>query len=100
MSPDLPVFQVQSMEEALYSINGFLPFQIGATLAAMMVGLGLTLALIGLYGLISYAVSQRVQEIGVRMALGATRGTVFEMIYRPSMRIMGGLVVIWLSRGR
>ncbi len=88
ISPELPVFQVQSMEEALYSINGFLPFQIGATLAAMMGGLGLTLALIGLYGLISYAVSQRVQEIGVRMALGATRGSVFEMIYRQSMRIV------------
>jgi predicted permease len=101
ISPELPVFQVQSMREALYSFNGFLPFQIGATLAAMMGGLGLTLAVIGLYGLISYAVSQRVQEIGVRMALGATRGSVFGMIYRQSMRIVAvglgiGLVVALL----
>ncbi len=88
ISPELPVFQVQSMHEALYSMNGFLPFQMGATLAAIMGGLGLTLALIGLYGLISYAVSQQVQEIGVRMALGATRGSVFGMIYRQSMRIV------------
>src|SRR5260221_6092997 len=88
IQPELPVFEGQSIVEALYSINGFLPFQIGASLAAMMGGLGLTVALIGLYGLISYAVSQRVQEIGVRMALGATRGSVFEMIYRQSMRIV------------
>jgi macrolide transport system ATP-binding/permease protein len=98
ISPELPVFQVQSMREALYSLNGFLPFQMGASLAAMMGGLGLTLAVIGLYGLISYTVSRRVQEIGVRMALGATRGSVFGMIYRQSMRIVAaglglGLVV-------
>jgi predicted permease len=102
ISPELPVFQVQSMREALYSFNGFLPFQMGATLATMMGGLGLTLALIGLYGLISYTVSQRVQEIGVRMALGATRGLVFGMIYRQSMRIVAvglgiGLVVALLA---
>jgi predicted permease len=101
ISPELPVFQVQSIHEALYSMNGFLPFQMGATVAAMMGGLGLTLAVIGLYGLISYAVSQRVQEIGVRMALGATRGSVFGMIYRQSMRIVAvglgiGLVVALL----
>jgi predicted permease len=88
ISPELPVFQVQSMREALYSFNGFLLFQMGATLAAIMGGLGLTLAVIGLYGLISYAVSQRVQEIGVRMALGATRASIFGMIYRQSMRIV------------
>jgi predicted permease len=101
ISPELPVFQVQSMREALYSFNGFLPFQMGATLATVMGGLGLILAVIGLYGLISYTVSQRVQEIGVRMALGATRGLVFGMIYRQSMRIVAvglgiGLVVALL----
>ena len=63
-------------------------FQFGAALAAIMGGLGLTLAVIGLYGVISYAVSQRVHEIGLRMALGASRGSVFAMIYRQSMRIV------------
>ena len=101
ISPELPVFQVQTMHEALYSMNGFLPLQLGATLAATMGGLGLTLAVIGLYGLISYAVSLQVQAIGVRMALGATRGSVFGMIYRQSMRIVAvglgiGLVVALL----
>ncbi|HUD15534.1 MAG TPA: ABC transporter permease [Terracidiphilus sp.] len=88
LAPQLPVFQVQSMHQALYSPNGLLLFQFGAVLAAIMGGLGLTLAVIGIYGIISYAVSQRVHEIGLRMALGATRGSVFGMIYRQSMRIV------------
>jgi predicted permease len=92
LSPQLPVFQVQSMHEALYTLNGFLLYQVGASLAAVMGGLGLVLAIIGLYGVVSYAVSRRVHEIGLRMALGATRGSIFKMIYRQSLlMIVGGL---------
>jgi predicted permease len=102
IAPQLPMFQVQSMRQALYTLNGLLLFQIAATLAAVMGGLGLTLAIIGLYGVISYTVSRRVHEIGLRMALGASRGTVFKMIYRQSTRIIAvglgiGVVVAWLA---
>jgi predicted permease len=88
LAPQLPIFQVQTMREALYTLNGLLLFQIGASLAAVMGGLGLALAIIGLYGVVSYAVSRRVHEIGLRMALGATRGSVFRMIYRQSSLII------------
>jgi predicted permease len=88
LAPQLPVFQVETMRQGLYTLNGLLIFQVGALLAAVMGGLGLTLAVIGVYGVISYAVSQRVHEIGLRMALGATRGSVFKMIYRQSMAIV------------
>ena len=88
LAPQLPVFQVETMRQGLYTLNGLLIFQVGAALAAIMGSLGLTLAVIGLYGVNSYAVSQRVHEIGLRMALGATRGSVFKMIYRQSMRIV------------
>jgi len=102
LSPQLPVFQVQTMHQALYTLNGLLLFQIAASLAAVMGGLGLTLAIVGLYGVISYTVSQRVHEIGLRMALGANRSTVFKMIYRQSIRIVAiglaiGLVVAILA---
>jgi predicted permease len=98
LAPQLPIFQVQTMHQALFTLNGLLLFQIAASLAGIMGGLGLTLAVIGLYGVISYTVSQRVREIGLRMALGASRGMVFKMIYRQSIRIVGiglgiGLIV-------
>ena len=89
LAPDLPLFQVQTMREGLYTLSGLLTFQIGAALAAMLGALGLTLAVIGLYGVVSYAVSRRVHEIGLRMALGAPRAAVFQMIYRQSLLIVG-----------
>jgi predicted lysophospholipase L1 biosynthesis ABC-type transport system permease subunit len=94
LAPGLPIFQVQTMRQGLYTLNGLLLFQIGASLAAIMGALGLTLAVIGLYGVVSYAVSRRVHEIGLRMALGASRSTVFRMIYKQSfLMITGGLAV-------
>jgi ABC-type antimicrobial peptide transport system permease subunit len=76
------------MRQGLYTMNGLLLFQIGASLAAIMGGLGLTLAVIGLYGVVSYAVGLRIHEIGLRIALGASRGSVFRMIYRQSVVIV------------
>ena len=101
LAPQLPIFQVQTMRQGLYTMNGLLFFQIGASLAAIMGGLGLTLAVIGLYGVVSYAVGRRVHEIGLRMALGASRGSVFRMIYRQSIVIIAaglgaGLLVAFL----
>jgi predicted permease len=102
IAPQLPIFQIQTMRQGLYTINGLLLFQIGASLAAIMGGLGLTLAIIGLYGVVSYTVGRRVHEIGLRMALGASRGVVFRMIYRQSLVILAfglgfGLVVALLA---
>jgi predicted permease len=97
LAPQLPIFQVQSMRQGLYTLNGLLIFQIGATVAAVMGGLGLTLAVIGLYGVVSYAVSRRVHEIGLRMALGASRGRVFRMIYRQSIGIVAAGLGVGLA---
>ncbi len=97
LAPKLPVFQVQTMREGLYTLSGLLIFQIGAALASIMGALGLTLAVIGLYGVVSYAVSRRVHEIGLRMALGATRGRIFQMIYRHSLLIVGWGLAIGLA---
>ena len=97
LSPGLPVFQVQSMRQGLYSLNGLLLFQIGASVASIMGLLGLTLAVIGLYGVVSYTVSRRAHEIGLRMALGASRGIVFRMIYRQSVLMIGAGLAVGLA---
>jgi ABC-type antimicrobial peptide transport system permease subunit len=97
LAPQLPIFQVQTMRQGMYTMNGLLIFQIGASLAAIMGGLGLTLAVIGLYGVVSYAVGRRVHEIGLRIALGASRASVFGMIYRQSAVIIASGLGIGLA---
>ena len=63
-------------------------------LVAAMGLLGLTLALVGLYGLIAYSVSRRTQEIGIRMAIGANKGNVLKMVMRQGLLLaMSGIVV-------
>jgi predicted permease len=94
MAPDIPVFDVKTMTEALNTLNGLLIFQIGAALAAALGILGLILALVGVYGVISFAASQKTHEIGVRMALGAQRWDVLKMIFGEGLVIVGiGLAI-------
>jgi len=94
LAPDLPVFDVKTMTEALDTLNGIMMFQVGAGLAAALGILGLVLAIVGVYGVISYAVSQKTHEIGIRMALGAQRTSILKMILGQGMVIVGiGLVL-------
>lgn len=89
LAPDLPVFDVKTMTEALDTLNGIMMFQLGAALAAALGVLGLVLAIVGVYGVISYAVSQKTHEIGIRMALGAQRTNILRMIFGQGMLIVG-----------
>jgi predicted permease len=94
LAPDLPVFEVKTMRQSLYTLNGLLMYQLGAGLAAVLGGLGLVLSIIGVYGVISYSVSQRTQEIGIRMALGAQPGSILGMVLRQGVVIVAaGLAV-------
>ena len=94
MARTLPVFEVQTLQQGLYTTNGLLFFQVGAELAAVMGTLGLILAVVGVYGVLSYVVSQKTSEIAVRMALGAQHSDILGMVYRQGVRIVGiGLAV-------
>jgi predicted permease len=75
--------------ETMYSSIGlaFLPSQIGAVLLGSIGILGLLLATVGLYGIMGYSVIRRTREIGVRVAIGATRGDISRMMLLDSARL-------------
>ncbi|HEX9759639.1 MAG TPA: ABC transporter permease [Candidatus Acidoferrales bacterium] len=93
LDADLPIYDVSTMQRALYGGNGFFLHQMGAAFAGALGLLGLALAVVGVYGVVSYAVSQRTHEIGIRMALGAQHVDILKMILRQ------GLVLVLIGLG-
>ena len=94
LAPQLPIFDVQTMSQAINTLNGLLFYKVGAVLAALLGMLGMILAIVGVYGVVSYAATQKTHEIGVRMALGAQPADILKMVFREGLLIVGiGLVV-------
>lgn len=88
LAPELPTWDAGTMKSALNGINGLFLFRLGAALAAIMGLLGLVLAAVGLYGVVAYSVSQRSQEIGIRVALGARNEHILHLV------LMQGLIIV------
>ncbi len=81
----LPVFDVNTMEAHVEYGKPLLPARLGAMLVGAFGMLGLVLATVGVYGVVSYSVSQRTHEIGIRSALGAQRRNVLGMVLKQGM---------------
>jgi predicted permease len=94
LEPAMPLADVQTMADALDTLNGLLLFRWGAGLAGAIGILGLILAVIGVYGVVSYLTAQRTHEIGIRLALGALPREILRMVLRQGLFIIAlGAVV-------
>ena len=92
VDPGQPIYELSTMEQIMARAV-FLP-RLSTTLLAMFACAALLLAALGIYGVLSYSVSQRTREIGLRMALGASGGNTVAMIVRSSvvMVAIGGVI--------
>jgi|RhiMethySRZTD1v2_1073278.scaffolds.fasta_scaffold11300_3 Acidobacterial duplicated orphan permease len=92
MDHDVPLFSVKSMEE--YISTSVAAPRFSTTLLSIFAGVALVLTIVGLYGVMSYSVAQRTNEIGIRMALGAQSRDVLLMIVKQgSVLILLGLTI-------
>jgi putative ABC transport system permease protein len=96
IDPDQPIYAIRTMVEI--RAESVAPERLNLTLLSIFAGIALILAIVGIYGVMSYTVTQRTHEIGIRMAIGAQPRDVFRMVLRQGMMLtlIGvGVGLIW-----
>jgi predicted permease len=96
LDPEMPLSDLRTMRRALNGFGGFMLLRLGAQQAAALGLLGLMLAVIGVYGVVSYGAAQRTREIGIRMAMGAQPADILALVLRQGVIVVGGGVIFGL----
>jgi len=102
LDPEVPLYHVRTLDS--YISDSLAQKRFTGLLYGVFAGLGLMLAIVGLYGVMSHLVLQRTHEIGVRLAVGAPRGEILRMVLRRGMwlsgvgMLIGTAVALALSR--
>jgi len=92
LDPDLALYEVITLQEQVDRSTS--PQQVAVTLVGVLGGLALLLAAIGLYGVMSYAVSQSARELGLRMALGAGASNLLRLVMKRGLALTAGGVAL------
>jgi ABC-type antimicrobial peptide transport system permease subunit len=95
LDPELPVYDVNTMEQRLYDSLARRRFSM--FLLGVFAAIALTLASIGIYGVMAYSVNQRTHEIGIRMALGAQQRNILQLVFRQALTLIGLGIAIGIT---